>query len=192
MNRRPLLRRAFYQAGLYRTWLRTVGADTLTVALFHRVLPDGHPGWREAHPEFTISDSLLQQCFAFFAAHYNLVSLAEVVENRDEGRPLPRRALLITFDDGWADTVEFALPVIRRFDVRPAVFITPDAMRSGALFVADRPSPAGAEKRRTRNELSPRLLSADNSYNNSHICRIGSPHRPAESVQRPQRQKVRA
>lgn len=128
---RPLLRRAFYEAGLYGAWLRTVGADTLTVALFHRVLPDGHPGWRDAHPDFTIADSLLQQCLAFFATHYNLVGLAEVIENRDDGRPLPPRALLVTFDDGWADTVEFALPVIRRFDVRPVVFVVADAIVGG-------------------------------------------------------------
>ena len=45
---------------------------------------------------------------------------------------LPERALCITFDDGYADNYDVALPILKKHDVRATFFVT-----SGLL---DRPS----------------------------------------------------
>ena len=52
------------------------------------------------------------------ALNYEIVSLDTVLSGR-----LPRRALLITFDDGYRSFVDTALPVLRRFGLPSVLFV---------------------------------------------------------------------
>jgi len=62
---------------------------TLTVVLFHRVLPPG-PGARL----FTVTPEFFDECLAFFEAHYQVVGWPHVAAALAGGAPLPERALL--------------------------------------------------------------------------------------------------
>ena len=42
---------------------------------------------------------------------------------RREGKGLPDKPVLLTFDDGYADLAEYALPVLRRYGFGAGVFI---------------------------------------------------------------------
>ena len=53
------------------------------------------------------------------ARDYDVVSLDDVLSGR-----LPRRALLITFDDGYRSVVEVALPILRRLGLPSVFFVT--------------------------------------------------------------------
>ena len=55
---------------------------------------------------------------------YRPVPLADVLAYYLEGVPLPPRAVLITFDDGYLDNLENAAPVLRRLGY-PAVLFVP-------------------------------------------------------------------
>jgi peptidoglycan/xylan/chitin deacetylase (PgdA/CDA1 family) len=54
---------------------------------------------------------------------YRSVSIDEVVGWATQGRPLPERRVLITFDDGYADLAEFAFPALRDAGLSAVVFI---------------------------------------------------------------------
>lgn len=54
---------------------------------------------------------------------YTPVSLDAVRDNYVHGTQLPPRAVLITFDDGYRDNVENALPVLRRHGYPAVVFV---------------------------------------------------------------------
>jgi peptidoglycan/xylan/chitin deacetylase (PgdA/CDA1 family) len=62
----------------------------------------------------------LEKTLRFLTAHYRPVSLQDVLSDCD-GRGLPSRALLVTFDDAYASVAEVAAPLCRQFKV-PAVF----------------------------------------------------------------------
>src|SRR5262249_12961207 len=47
-------------------------------------------------------------------AGFTVVPLGEAVERLEAGGRLPRRAAAITFDDGYRDNLELAVPVLRR------------------------------------------------------------------------------
>ena len=55
---------------------------------------------------------------------YRVVDLDAVVRHYLEGEPLPAGATLITFDDGYRDIIERALPVLQRYGY-PAVVFAP-------------------------------------------------------------------
>jgi peptidoglycan/xylan/chitin deacetylase (PgdA/CDA1 family) len=57
-------------------------------------------------------------------AGYRIVSLADAGRRLASGVPVPDRALVITFDDGFRDNYERALPVLTRFGVTATVFLT--------------------------------------------------------------------
>src|SRR5215471_12598960 len=68
----------------------------------------------------TITRQNFEAALKFIVRHYTPVSLQDVVTDCD-GRGLPSRPLLATFDDAYASVYEFAAPLCATFGV-PAVF----------------------------------------------------------------------
>jgi peptidoglycan/xylan/chitin deacetylase (PgdA/CDA1 family) len=62
----------------------------------------------------------------YLAKNYHVISMAEVVHAAEKRVRLPRRAVLITFDDAYCDFGEIAWPVLKRFRL-PATLFVPTA-----------------------------------------------------------------
>jgi peptidoglycan/xylan/chitin deacetylase (PgdA/CDA1 family) len=122
------LKRVLYASGALSGYHRIRNRDVLTVAMFHRVLASGDPRCNGAIPEWTLSEDVFEQCLTFFKQHYTVVSLHDVLAAMRAVRPLPPRSLLLTFDDGYADNFDYALPVLRRHGLPAAVFVVSDAI----------------------------------------------------------------
>ena len=48
------------------------------------------------------------------------------------GTPLPRRSLLITFDDGYLDNYVYAWPILRKYGHKGVVFAVTDAWQKAS------------------------------------------------------------
>jgi poly-beta-1,6-N-acetyl-D-glucosamine N-deacetylase len=83
---------------------------------YHEIGEDG----RERH--YSISESMLVQHLSFLRQDgWRFVSLDDVFAARDGRRPLPAKAMLLSFDDGYNDYYTRAMPVLTAFRA-PAVF----------------------------------------------------------------------
>lgn len=131
---RSLTKRLLYLTGLLSWYHRLRNRNQLTVVLFHRVLPDAHPEWPQADPTCTVSETVFRGCLQFFARHYTVVGLGDLLAAREERRPLPSRPLLITFDDGWADNEEVALRLLRQAAFPAVVFMVAGAVGERGLY----------------------------------------------------------
>ena len=96
--------------------------------MLHRVLDQTDPDYASADPAWTLALSLFEQFLDFLVAHYSVVSLADVIGAQEGVRPLPAHALLITFDDGWADNLRYAAPALSRKGLPAVVFAVPTAI----------------------------------------------------------------
>lgn len=122
--------------------------------MFHRVLEPDDPRWQTCDPAYTMDTATFAATLAFFKKHYCLITQEQLLQARSGGKPLPPRAMLITFDDGWSDNADYALPVLQRLGVPAVLFVVADAVgrrqpfyqealvaawRRGSVKVADLP-----------------------------------------------------
>ena len=66
-----------------------------------------------------------EQLTAVREAGYTFVTAADLLEHLD-GRPLPPRSVLLTFDDAYESLLTAAAPVLARFGARGVVFVVTD------------------------------------------------------------------
>lgn len=117
------LRSSLYRCGALGCWHYWRNRHALTVLMFHRVLPPDDPAFALADREFTITVDGFRRILDFVQRHYHVVSLADLQAAREGRAPLPRTPLLITFDDGWRDTLAHALPELERRDLTAVLFV---------------------------------------------------------------------
>jgi peptidoglycan/xylan/chitin deacetylase (PgdA/CDA1 family) len=109
---------ACQQLGINR-WCRNRMREHLTVLCYHGVVRD-HQADRFGYGN-TVSQQEFQQQLEYLARHFQPVSASDVIASRQQGRPLPERAALITFDDGYRNNCEQASGILLRVGV-PCVF----------------------------------------------------------------------
>lgn len=122
---RSLFRKVAYRTGALRA-LRD--PRTLTVVMFHRVVDAADPDFIGADPTYTIALDIFTDLLVFFRRHYQAISLAELSAARSNLDRLPDHALMITFDDGWADNFRYAAPVLQRYGLPSTLFVAAGAV----------------------------------------------------------------
>lgn len=95
-------------------------ADRLPILMYHRVAPTGPASrarWRVTPEAF---DEQLQ---ALAEQGYCTIQLGDWQRAMEQGRPLPPRPILLTFDDGYEDFAEHAWPRLQRRGFGALAFI---------------------------------------------------------------------
>lgn len=106
------------------------GARRLAVLIFHRVTPVADPLFpHEMHAR------RFDATMGALAAAFNVLPLADGVARMAAGT-LPRRAVAITFDDGYADNHGVALPILARHRL-PATFFVASGFLDGGIMWND-------------------------------------------------------
>lgn len=100
----------------------------LSILIFHRVLPAPDPIF-PGEASAAWFDSML----GWLKAWFNVLPLDEAVRRLAEGR-LPSRAAAITFDDGYADNHDVALPLLRRHGLPATFFIATGFLDGGRMW----------------------------------------------------------
>lgn len=100
----------------------------LSILIYHRVLPEPDP----LLPGI-IHAALFERHMRWLRRAFHVLPLEEAVQRLRCGN-LPPRALSITFDDGYADNVEVALPILRRLDLTATFFITSGFLDGGRMW----------------------------------------------------------
>jgi peptidoglycan/xylan/chitin deacetylase (PgdA/CDA1 family) len=91
------------------------------VLVYHRVADTATDPWKLA-----VSPSHFKQHLGVLRRWAHPMPLAELVELNLAGVPVPR-GVAVTFDDGYADNLYHAAPLLESFQVPGTVFVTPVA-----------------------------------------------------------------
>ncbi len=99
---------------------------TLLVLCYHRITESvSAGGFCDDHYFITLPKRVFSSQIRWLTRHYRVVGLDEVLS----GRPLPPKAALITFDDGFRDVAETAFPVLSSFGLPATVFLIGSVIR---------------------------------------------------------------
>lgn len=123
-----VLRKLLYRMGVLGLVHRLRNRDTLTVFMFHRVLPKQSAEYKNAEKEFTFTVEGFAHCLDFIQRHYHVVTQADVTAHLNGAQCLPERAGLITFDDGWRDTLTYALPELKKRALPGVLFLATEVV----------------------------------------------------------------
>jgi len=126
MNRLPPLQATLLRAAA--TLASRRGPGSLLVLIFHRVLPARDallPDEPDA-ADFSAQMDLIER-------NFSVLPLRAAVQ-RLRSNSLPARSLCITFDDGYANNCEVALPILKARGIPATVFVAPGFLSGGRMF----------------------------------------------------------
>jgi len=105
----------------------TSANNRLSILMYHRTLK------KPNHYHSTMCDAVLNQHFKILAENFKVLSLEKAVELLYQNK-LPKNAVVITFDDGYADNATVALPLLLKHQLTATFFILPDYFKGGMMF----------------------------------------------------------
>ena len=115
-----VLGQTIFSTGLDAVLLR----DVAVVVAFHRVQEVVEPD-----DGLTVTVDLFERHCRFFRRHFQVVPLRDIVARLERGQPL-NRELAITFDDGYRDNFEMAVPVLEKLSLPATFFVVTQSIGS--------------------------------------------------------------
>ena len=100
----------------------------LSVLMYHRVLAQADAMQPGVH-----TVQLLDKQFDTLRRYFTVLPLNEAVEMLAQGR-LPARAVALSFDDGYRDNHDLALPVLKRHGLQATFYIASGYLNGGIIF----------------------------------------------------------
>ena len=94
------------------------GIPPITALCYHEVTPDRENDCMNVKPEV-----FRRHIREFKEAGYVFIHVGDLLNHAAGLAPLPEKALLITFDDGYADNYNYAYPVLREEQVPGTFFV---------------------------------------------------------------------
>jgi peptidoglycan/xylan/chitin deacetylase (PgdA/CDA1 family) len=148
------------------------GGSTLRILMYHKIndIPE--------NPTTVPISRFDEQLSQVAELGYQVVDLDAVLDHYTLGSPLPAKAVLITFDDGYRDILENALPVLQKHGY-PAVMFVPVAYMEDVMPL---PHETRLRERGTRNATVDWGLVRELDAAGVRIESHGIAHRPLAEV----------
>jgi peptidoglycan/xylan/chitin deacetylase (PgdA/CDA1 family) len=106
------------------------------VLTYHRVISES------TQDPYRLGMCVIKQTFerqiAFFKEYFEPIQLGEGILRIQQGSSMPHRAVSITFDDGYADNLYNALPILQQYAMPATIFVTTSGLETGSPMWWDR------------------------------------------------------
>jgi peptidoglycan/xylan/chitin deacetylase (PgdA/CDA1 family) len=118
-------KQALQAFGFYRHRLHRDPYTGVAVLAYHGVRDDHWPGGTMSFENLHVAASrLAAHCECLRRLGCSFLSLADWEQIARGLRPLPPRAVLVTFDDGYRNVLTCGLPILERYSIPALVFVS--------------------------------------------------------------------
>jgi peptidoglycan/xylan/chitin deacetylase (PgdA/CDA1 family) len=165
-------------AGVYeRAVARTRSPRSIPVLMYHRVADK--PILNSSHGIWVTAEQFAYQLDSLRGRGFETITFCDYFRFMKGEAPLPRRPIILTFDDGYEDNYTIALPLLQKYDCRAVIFAVSDTHRRTNFWDTGEPESA---------LLTPQqileLHRSGNEIGSHTITHPRLPQLPAEEIRR--------
>jgi len=106
----------------------------LWVLMYHRILPVTDARYGQEEPGMVVTPEVFAMHLREAGKLFDLVSLTDWLARAESGLALPAKACAITFDDGWLDNYQYALPILQQQQIPATLFAVADKIGTPFRF----------------------------------------------------------
>ena len=95
-------------------------SQPLTVVMYHyvrRIAESRYPEIKGLELELFVEQ------LEFFSKHYNVVTMEQVLAAKYRNQALPEKALLLTFDDAYAEHFTHVYPILKQMGMQGSFYV---------------------------------------------------------------------
>jgi peptidoglycan/xylan/chitin deacetylase (PgdA/CDA1 family) len=134
---RMAISHALYYSGLLHLAVRLRLRRKVVVLAYHRVLTPEQRSRTASQEGMVVEDRTFARHLDLLARQFRVLTLDEFTGHLDSRRPFDGPGCLITFDDGWIDNFENALPMLRSHKLPAVMFLPVNFIGRRRLFTRE-------------------------------------------------------
>lgn len=123
-----------YRTGLLSWYARRLLRDKIVVLTYHRVLPRERQLESFSAASIVVTPATFDRHMAWIRRNWRPVSVEELRELLNGAAPIIAGTCVVTFDDGWYDNLEHALPILEKYQIPATIFLATDYIGSTDCF----------------------------------------------------------
>ena len=116
--------------------LKVKAKDSAVILMYHRICHRQKDEFVQAG--MYVEPETFKKHLIFLKKFFKLVSLNELILQKDNILNCSKPLCALTFDDGWQDFYQNAFPLLKQYDVPATVFLPTDFIGTKKLFWTDR------------------------------------------------------
>lgn len=174
-----------YRAAATSAAVRNEETVFLPIIMYHGVLNDS-----TRQGQYVISPAMLESDLAYIRAQgYETVLVQDLIDYVDNGKPLPEKSIMLTFDDGYYNNYLYAYPLLQEYGMKAVI----SPVCKWTAFYSDTPSESDhaiyshITWQEMREMVDSGLVEIQNHSYDMHYCvagkRKGTLKRAAETVE---------
>jgi len=98
--------------------------DKPVPVIYYHSVGEKNPGWKRNF--LTLGTKYFEDQIRYFRKNFSVISLKEMLDIREGSAKPVSNPLVITFDDGYLDNWIWAFPVLKRYDTKATIFVSPE------------------------------------------------------------------
>lgn len=122
-----------YHSGLLEMYLRRKLHGRAVVLTYHRVLPEEELARSFSTDAIVVTPQTFRRHLQVLRKSFNPLTAEQFSAALTSGQ-WPERACIVTFDDGWLDNLQHALPILEECGVPAVLFIATDYIGTDRCF----------------------------------------------------------
>jgi peptidoglycan/xylan/chitin deacetylase (PgdA/CDA1 family) len=120
----PFLKKVVYPTLSMAGVFSRISAPGIAILTYHGILPEGYKPIDSAFDGNLVTAGGFRRQLHRLKAHYNVIAPEDLLSWREEQRPLPPRAVLLTCDDGLLNNLADMLPILQEEGLKCLFFVT--------------------------------------------------------------------
>lgn len=135
---RVLVAYVLYYSGFLTLLAKIKLKEKAIVLMYHRVLDKQEISQSSSQDGILVCIETFESQMRFLKKNFNVISIDELKDHITQKKTFTPGSCLVTFDDGWKDNFINAYPILKKYKIPAAIFLTTEYIGTGKRFWQER------------------------------------------------------